>query len=242
MSLLHDKIYSEFIEALDANDNGISVYDSASTASLQKRFNDFGVTLGSLVSDLNYSYNDEEPSNQSDPLPSPLKVKTPDQPQAEEDARFLEASSLMGTTFLRKLAYYHKVWLPARTVVHSAYNLRHQNDPSGQIMVFKDGGVPWKDHLYSLEASRPDEEKVLYVLYPETSKEGAKWRVQCVSVTKDSFESRRPLREEWRGVRDEELSEKTGIEGCVFVHASGFIGGNKTREGAMEMARRSMIS
>ena len=109
-------------------------------------------------------------------------------------------------------------------------------------MVFDGGSVPWKDHLYSLEVSNPDAEKVLYVLFPESPQEGAKWRVQCVSVTKDSFESRRPLREEWRGVRDEALSRISGIEGCVFVHASGFIGGNSTKDGAMEMARRSMNS
>ena len=241
VSLLHEKIYTEFIEALDANDNGIAVYDPASTALLQKRFNDSGVTLGSLVSDLNHDYDDDEPQS-----PKPSKTpQTPEQLQSEEDARFLLASSLMGQTFLRKLAYYHKAWLPARNLVHSAYHSRHQHDPSGAIMVFPDGGVPWKDHLYSLEASQPDaeqgKEKVLYVLYPEGPNEGSKWRVQCVSVIKDSFESRRPLKEEWRGVRDEELSAKTGIEGCVFVHASGFIGGNQTREGAMEMARRSMV-
>ena len=32
------------------------------------------------------------------------------------------------------------------------------------------------------------------------------------------------------------MLKKTGIEGCVFVHASGFIGGNKTKEGAFQMA------
>lgn len=48
------------------------------------------------------------------------------------------------------------------------------------------------------------------------------------------------LLEEWRGVRDEELSSKSGIPGCVFVHASGFIGGNETYKGALEMARRTL--
>ena len=51
-----------------------------------------------------------------------------------------------------------------------------------------------------------------------------------------SFESRKPLPEAWRGVRDDELSKLSGIDGCVFVHASGFIGGNKTEEGTMKMA------
>jgi uncharacterized UPF0160 family protein len=30
------------------------------------------------------------------------------------------------------------------------------------------------------------------------------------------------------------------MEGCVFVHNSGFIGGNKTQEGALEMARAAI--
>ena len=236
VSLIYEKLYTEFVEALDANDNGISVYDPKDTASIKKRFNDSGVTIGSIVNDLNSDFDD-------DPIKPPRDVsssRTLDEIQDEEDARFLEASKLMGTTFLRKLTYYCKAWLPARNIVQTAYNLRHQCNPSGQIMAFDNGGVPWKDHLYSLESVSPDAKKVLYVLYPEGPHEGAKWRVQCVSETKDSFVSRRPLKEEWRGVRDEELATKAGIKGCVFVHASGFIGGNQTKEGALEMARISM--
>ena len=52
--------------------------------------------------------------------------------------------------------------------------------------------------------------------------------------------SRLSLLAEWHGVRDEALSELSGIPGCVFVHASGFIGGNKTFDGAMEMARKTL--
>lgn len=52
--------------------------------------------------------------------------------------------------------------------------------------------------------------------------------------------SRLSLLEEWRGVRDEALSELSGIKDCIFVHASGFIGGNKTQEGVLEMARRTL--
>lgn len=45
----------------------------------------------------------------------------------------------------------------------------------------------------------------------------------------------------WRGVRDEKLSEVSGIPGGVFVHAGGFIGGNATYEGVLEMARKSLV-
>ncbi|KAK6052672.1 hypothetical protein COOONC_09823 [Cooperia oncophora] len=44
----------------------------------------------------------------------------------------------------------------------------------------------------------------------------------------------------WRGLRDAELSDVSGIPGCVFVHTTGFIGGNETLEGALAMARNAL--
>lgn len=226
VEIIWKKVYEDFIEALDAHDNGISVYDPSETQSLKKRFYDGGIGLGSLVGDLNANYGDED-------------SLTPEQTQEAEDERFLKASSMMGECFLRKLQYYHRAWLPARTLVYETYNARKKYEGKGKLMVFP-RGCPWKDHLYTLEAAHPTEEKVVYVLYPESEHEGAKWRVQAVSVSKDSFESRKPLPHSWRGVRDDQLSEINGIPGCIFAHASGFIGGNKTKEGALEMARRGL--
>ena len=227
VDILWKKIYEDFIEALDAHDNGISVYDPSETRNLQKRFHDGGIGLGSLVGDLNANFED------------PFPAKTLEEAQEAEDARFLQATSLMGSSFLRKLQYYHHAWLPARTLVHRTYDARKEFDARGRVVVFS-RGCPWKDHLYTLEAEKPHEEKVLYVLYPENEHEGAKWRVQAVSVSIDSFESRKPLPENWRGVRDDQLSEVSGVKGCIFAHASGFIGGNNTREGALEMAMKAI--
>ena len=232
VSILYEKLYADFVEALDAHDNGISVYDPAETSSLKKRFNDSNVTLGSLVNDLNHDFSiDGSSVSKNDTHPS-----SPEQLQAAEDVRFLQASSLMGVTFLRKLSHYHTDWLPALHDVTAAYTARSKHHSSEQILVFPSGSVPWKDHLYGLENQHPESPKVLYILYPESTQENSKWRIQCVPVAMGSFESRRPLKQEWRGVRDEELSRVSGIDGGIFVHASGFVGGNKTREGAMKMA------
>jgi uncharacterized UPF0160 family protein len=62
-----------------------------------------------------------------------------------------------------------------------------------------------------------------YIIYPDET--ASNWRVQAVPVSPDSFESRRPLPDKLRGLRDEELSAASGIPGCIFIHASGFIGG-----------------
>lgn len=65
-------------------------------------------------------------------------------------------------------------------------------------------------------------------------------RPQAVSKTASSFENRRSMPAAWRGIRDAALSSLSGIPGCVFVHAGGFIGGNDTYEGALAMARASL--
>ena len=41
-------------------------------------------------------------------------------------------------------------------------------------------------------------------------------------------------------MRDDALSELSGIDGCIFVHAAGFIGGNKTYDGALAMASKAL--
>ena len=242
VDLLYEKLYTDFIEAIDANDNGISAYDSSAVAAagLEKRFKDGGVTLASIVGDMN----------------NPDPTSPPGEPQ-DEDSLFGRASTLIGNVFTRKLHHASSSWLPARTTVGSAYQSRTDVHPSGRIIVLPQGGVPWKEHLYNFEkdASGGKEidpaAQVYYVLYPESAAEDAKWRVQCVSESEGSFVSRKPLPEAWRGVRDQDLdgliaseAEKTRKdkipEGAVFVHASGFIGGHKTREGAMAMAVRGL--
>jgi uncharacterized UPF0160 family protein len=50
------------------------------------------------------------------------------------------------------------------------------------------------------------------------------------------------LKKEWCGLRDDELSQISGIPGCVFVHANGFIGGNKSKEGALRMAQETLLA
>ncbi|OAA72626.1 MYG1 protein [Akanthomyces lecanii RCEF 1005] len=230
VSLLHGKIYESFVEALDAHDNGISVYDPAAVAAagLAKRFSEGGFGLGAMVGRLNPNWN--EPA-----------AADADEAQRREDARFLTASRRIGEEFDREVDYYATAWLPARAVVQAAFEKRAQYDADGRVLVLEGQSVPWKDHLYTLEKEE-GKASVQYVLYQEKPEPGAKWRIQCVPESKDSFVSRKPLPEAWRGFRDAELDGIAGIEGCVFVHAAGFIGGNATFEGAKAMATKALAA
>ena len=80
-------------------------------------------------------------------------------------------------------------------------------------------------------------DSVVYVHYLD---KGESWRVQAVPVDLGSFQSRKKLPSAWSGLRDKELSDKAGIPGCIFVHATGFIGGNESKEGALLMAQKAL--
>lgn len=162
---------------------------------------------------------------------------------------------MTGQEFEAQLGYMATAWLPARDIVKAGLDKRLDVDPSGQILVLQQvrlayrtvtnkltrpQAAPWKDHLFLLETSLSLPAPILYILYPEGDEPGSRWRIQCVPVDSDSFENRKSMPEAWRGVRDEELSKVSGIPGCIFCHASGFIGGNETYEGSLEMARQSL--
>jgi uncharacterized UPF0160 family protein len=51
------------------------------------------------------------------------------------------------------------------------------------------------------------------------------FRVQAVPDKPGSFLNRIGLHPDWRGLREKELKEKSGIHDIEFVHNSGFIGG-----------------
>ncbi|KAG7244802.1 hypothetical protein INR49_029821 [Caranx melampygus] len=209
LEVLYDKMYENFVEEVDAIDNGISQYDGEARYSIS-------TNLSARVSHLNPCWNSKS---------------------QDTEEGFKKAMKMVGEEFVGKLSYYQSAWLPARVVVEEAVQQRHQVDPSGEVLLFPQAGCPWKEHLFALEKELQIETPIKFVLY---SDQNGHWRVQCVPAGLNTFENRLSLLEEWRGVRDEALSELSGIKDCIFVHAGGFIGGNKTREGALEMARRTL--
>ncbi|EKM61023.1 uncharacterized protein PHACADRAFT_247325 [Phanerochaete carnosa HHB-10118-sp] len=212
IEILWLKLYKEFIDAIDAIDNGISQYPADMPPQYRVR-----TDISARVGHLNPAWN------------QPADAKT-------VDTLFLKASALVGGEFAGRLEYYANAWLPARDIVAAGLKDRGNVDPSGKIILF-DAYAPWKEHLFELECDLDiaDHEKPIYVIYPDETSD--QWRVQAVPVAPESFESRKALPEIWRGLRDDELSKVSGIDSCVFVHASGFIGGNKTKDGALKLAK-----
>jgi len=219
VSILYERVYGDFIEGLDGIDNGITQYEATQPGVEVRQKYKSRTGLSARVGGLNPAWNE--------PYDDTIL-----------DAQFLKASALTGEEFYRALDYAAKAWLPARKIVEDAFNAR-SSGPHEQILVFE-SSAPWKEHLFDIEreAQLREDKQILFVLYSEGA--SGKWRVQAVPKSPESFENRKGLPEPWRGVRDDALSKLTGIDGCIFVHASGFIGGNQTKAGAVEMAVKAI--
>lgn len=68
------------------------------------------------------------------------------------------------------------------------------------------------------------------------------FRIYSLRVEKNSFTSRCPLPEPWRGLRGADLDRVSGIDGCIFVHPSGFTGGNISYSGAIKMCNEALAA
>ncbi|XP_011270216.1 hypothetical protein CAOG_08616 [Capsaspora owczarzaki ATCC 30864] len=211
-AVLYERVYKQFIEHIDAMDNGQEVSENGVL------MYNLSSHIGTRVSRLNPEWNEEADN-------------------ATVNERFRLAIYLTGSEFHDYVSGQARAWLPARGIVEAAVAARHTVHPSGQIIKL-DQFCPWKEHLFMLEEELNIQGAIKFVLFQDKS---GTYRVQTVSVDEASFfSSRIPLLEAWRGVRDEALSELLGIPGAVFVHASGFIGGHKTYEGVLEMAARCL--
>mmetsp|Transcript_83179 Transcript_83179/g.165100 ORF Transcript_83179/g.165100 Transcript_83179/m.165100 type:complete len:375 (-) Transcript_83179:114-1238(-) len=205
------KTYDSLIRELDALDNGVQIADNPR----------YGICthLGARVGRLNPSWQE-----QSSP--------------ALENEQFQKALELAFKELSDVICGYCNGWLPARAIVEEALDNRQEVHPSGEIMKLP-RHCPWQEHLFDLESQEEKHRTPLtkYILFADSR---AGWRVQAAPAKKGSFENRLSLPKAWCGLRDEELSDLTGIPGCVFVHANGFIGGHADEAGAFKMAIKAL--
>eukprot|EP00758_Cryptobia_borreli_P016266 Tbor_TRINITY_DN6091_c0_g2::TRINITY_DN6091_c0_g2_i1::g.11192::m.11192 len=217
LNVVYDRVYRNFMEHIDGIDNGVNEYSSADNDSSNIVRNYRGSTnLSSRVGSLNSRWNEANDDN-------------------TENNHFSRAVTLSVGEFFECVDFYLSSWMPARTLLEKGFLERAKNHPSSAIVVIEKGGCPWREHLFDIENEHNTRGQVLYVLFPD-GKGG--WRIQAVPKEPSGFENRKSL--PWKGLRDEELDKASEVEGGVFVHASGFIGGNKTFDGAMKMAIKAV--
>jgi len=221
LETLYKKVYASFIEHIDGLDNGVNAFDGKMNYRVT-------TSLSSRVGQLNPRWNEDYSQHEGGE-------------HGFRNRRFMEAMCLAMRELCNTFEELALSWWPARAVVEKAMTekARLAVHPSGKVAELP-SFVPWQSHLSDLEAEGFEGLKVgelLYVLYPDSNKG---FRIQAVPKVGGGFQNRKSLPEPWQGARDEKCAEVTGVPGCIFVHANGFIGGNLTLEGARAMAAKAI--
>jgi len=206
VEFVFDEVYENLIVEVDAVDNGVPMHERAEPL---YRIN---TGLSSRVSHLNKQWNESETGYNPDEC-------------------FQKAVKLVGTEFAQCVERAAHRSFPAREIVAKAIANRFKVHPAGLVIELPIG-CPWKNHFFKVEDELGIEKEIMYVIFPADGE----YRVQAVPINKDSFLCRKFLPTRWRGLRDQQLAEECAVEGALFAHSTGFIGGHPTRDGALEMA------
>lgn len=127
VNVFFNKLYKDFMEHIDAIDNGISV----SSTGGDPRYH-ISTSLSSRVGQYNPAWN------------------AVDQSPEVQNEQFGKAMMLTCSEFLSHAENMMTSWWPARSIVQEAIDSRFQVSPSGNIVIFSQC-CPWKDHLFELE-------------------------------------------------------------------------------------------
>lgn len=96
----------------------------------------------------------------------------------------------------------------------------------------------WGKTVCEYNIEHPDAKKI-YVIFPAKADQ---WNIQAVPVSPEEgcFTQVKPLPKAWGGLRDQALTDKTGIEDAIFVHPACFMGAWKTRDAVLRAAEDAL--
>lgn len=150
-----------------------------------------------------------------------------DAPESDGDAAFLEATDMVLGVLRRRVD-----GLRARMAAEASVLAAHRASEDPRILVL-DRGMPWKNVVFTHD---------LPVLFTVSPASNGNWMLDTVPPEPGSFDQRLSLPEAWAGLEAEALAAQTGVPDAVFVHLRRFVGAAKSREGAVELARRAMAA
>lgn len=144
------------------------------------------------------------------------------------DKEFFEVLPL-AKTILQKEIQKAKGVIKAEDIVRK--EIRKQNAEKKGFLFLREN-IPWKRVVVS------ETKNVKYVI--SYNKGYRTWGVETVPVKLTGFKNRKDLPREWGGLTGEKLASVTGIKDVVFCHKALFVVAARSRESALELARKSL--
>lgn len=126
-----------------------------------------------------------------------------------------------------------KASIEGQKIVLEAY----KNSSSKEIIVLEKP-LP----RYLIQDVLPKFPEPIYFIYP--TKHSDSWKVEAVRKNLSTHESRKLFPEAWRGLMngDQKLRELSGVDDIIFCHPSGFFAHTLSKDGAIKVAQKALIS
>lgn len=227
MELLIKQIYLEYIRSIDATDNGIDIV-------CEIELND---TRNSLEKDLHLK-NDGEIS----PNDRYTHVRSISE-MVRDCNKFEEAIELVTKDFDNFMGKHMVRWVSGYNATRNAFdekNTKNKNKHSSITEKYRDSILLTHKagNLGEFICTQNNDiwNKIVYTI----DEQNKGYNIYAVPLSSHSKKTRKPLLEQWRGLRDDDLINESKISGCRFVHSNGFMGQNITLEGALEMCYKSI--
>ncbi len=111
-------------------------------------------------------------------------------------------------------------------------------DGNGLLVIPAPVDMAWEPAVASLNATLEDSEKVLFVAFKDS--DGVAGDLLVVKRDYPQFGALVDLPASWRGLRDDALSEESGVEGAIFCHQGGFMAVWQKFDAAVEAGHRAV--
>ena len=223
VSLLHDELYTGFVEQLDAIDNGRPLAAPFHDGTKPKITFCVTTHISAQVGELNGSFGGGEGEGGKGPT---------------QNQRFFYAMVKAISPFLYKLhEKIEKMRVAAPIVSRALENCLARGDR----ILFLDEACPWKKMYDRLkkDAELDQEDVPMFCVLP-----GDNGAYMLMTVPLDASQpwlgSEAKLPESWAGLKNEALDKVTGLTGTAFCHAGCWIAGAKTQAVALSMAKQAI--
>jgi uncharacterized UPF0160 family protein len=111
--------------------------------------------------------------------------------------------------------------------------VREKMIEGSKALIFEES-LPWMENFFELGG---DLHPAQFVIMPS----GDHWKLRGIPPSlNERMKVRRPLPEQWAGLRDKELRTITGISGAIFCHKGRFISIWETKEDALRALHLAM--
>lgn len=197
-------LYTNFIEEIDGNDNGIAAASVEANYSIK-------TSISMRIARMNPHWKE---------------------PEADPDVRFKEAMVLMRSDLLRFLRHICTTLYPLEKEVKHAFDTRYDLHPSGRAIQLK-GKCPFNMAISKVEKEADKPGEILYCLIPRVggAEWTIQCVNQNMAMTPRKRLDWGSLPKEEQDVK---IKEACGIDDLLFIHKTGFLGVVKSRESALK--------